>query len=296
MTNNKLEIFLNKKSNKQKIIVIYWPTWSWKTKISIEVAKELSSEIISTDSRQIFRYLDIWTGKIKEEEKEEIIHHMIDIIEPNQSYSVWEYSEKTKEIINQIISKWKIPILVWWTGLYIDSLIYDFKIPKVNADGELRKSLEKEAEEFWKEFVYNKLVDLDPEYAKTLHPNNLRYVIRWLEIKILTWKSKLDFREEKTLKYDTFFINPYNWNRGELYTNINKRIDKMFEEWLIEEVNWLVKMWYKKNDFGLKSIWYKEVIDYLEWNITLEDCIELVKKNNRNYAKRQITWFRNYEK
>ena len=133
-----LKKFLEKKSEKNKIIVIYWPTACGKTDLSIKIAKFLNSEIISTDSRQIFKWLDIWTGKVTEEEKEGIIHHMIDIIEPNQEYSVWEFKKEAEKIIKNILKKWEIPILCWWTWLYIDSLIYDFKIPKVPADLILR--------------------------------------------------------------------------------------------------------------------------------------------------------------
>lgn len=292
--NKEVEIYLSKKSDKQKLIVIYWPTWCWKTKTSIDLAKYIDTEIISSDSRQIFKYLNIWTGKVKEEEKNWIVHHMIDIIEPNQKYSVWQYKSSTETIIDKLFNVWKIPILVWWTWLYIDSIIYDFKIPKIVEDIELRNKLEEEANIYGKEFVYNKLVKIDARYAQQLHPNNLRYVIRWIEIKTLTWKSKLEFREEKVLKYDTLFINPYDWNREKLYKNIDNRIETMFESWLADEVKNILQIWYKKDDFWLKSIWYKEVIDYLEWKVSLDSCVELVKKNNRNYAKRQLTWFRNY--
>jgi tRNA dimethylallyltransferase len=148
-----IENFLNKETYKKKIIVIYWPTASWKTGMSIEVAKLIESEIISTDSRQIFKELNIWTWKITEKEKEGVIHHMIDIISPEKEYSVWEFKKEAEKNIKNIYSKWKIPILCWWTGLYIDSLIYDFNIPKIPADDELRGNLEKEAEEFWNEYI-----------------------------------------------------------------------------------------------------------------------------------------------
>ena len=291
----KIDYFLKLESIKQKIIVIYWPTWSWKTSMSIDVAKKLNSEIISTDSRQIFKYLDIGTGKITDNEKKWIIHYMLDIITPDLEYSVWEFKNKSEKIISDIYSRWKIPILCWGTWLYIDSLIYDFNIPKVPADEKLRKELEKESEKYWNEYIYKKLKDIDPEYASSLHSNNLRYIIRWIEIKLLTWKSKLDFKEEKKLKYDTLFLTPFNWDREFLYNRINKRVLIMFDDWLVDEVKNLLKI-YKKSDFWMKTIWYKEVIDYLEGKIDLEECIELVKKHNRNYAKRQLTWFRNYEK
>ena len=290
-----LKKFLEKKSEKNKIIVIYWPTACGKTDLSIKIAKFLNSEIISTDSRQIFKWLDIWTGKVTEEEKEGIIHHMIDIIEPNQEYSVWEFKKEAEKIIKNIFRKWKIPILCWGTWLYIDSLIYDFKIPKVPADPILREKLEEERIKFWNEFIWKKLQEIDPDYASELHPNNYRYVIRALEVKILTWKSKKEFREEKNLKYDTFFITPYDWNREKLYEKIDLRIKSMFGNWLLEEVrNLLTK--YKKTDFWMQTIWYKEIIDFFEWKLNFDDCVALVQKHNRNYAKRQLTWFRKYEK
>ena len=290
-----LKKFLEKKSEKNKIIVIYWPTACGKTDLSIKIAKFLNSEIISTDSRQIFKWLDIWTGKVTEEEKEWIIHHMIDIIEPNQEYSVWEFKKEAEKIIKNIFKKWKIPILCWGTWLYIDSLIYDFKIPKVPADPILREKLEDERIKFWNEFIWKKLQEIDPDYASELHPNNYRYVIRALEVKILTWKSKKEFREEKNLKYDTFFITPYDWNREKLYKKIDLRIKSMFENWLLEEVKDLLTK-YKKTDFWMQTIWYKEIIDFFEWKLSFDDCVALVQKHNRNYAKRQLTWFRKYEK
>lgn len=286
--------FLQKPSKKKKLVVIYWPTASWKTNLSLEVAKFLDSEIISTDSRQIFKYLNIWTGKIIEEEMAWIPHYMLNFLEPDREYSVGEFKREAEKCLENIYSKWKIPILCWGTGLYIDSLIYDFKIPKVPWDKNLREELEKERLEKWNEYIWQKLNDIDPKYAKELHPNNYRYVIRWIEVKILTGKSKLDFREEKKLKYDVLFLTPYDWDRAKLYDKINERIDEMFESWLVEEVRNLLKR-YSKDDFWMKTIWYKEVVEYLEGKMSLEKCVELVKKHNRNYAKRQLTWFRRYE-
>lgn len=290
----KVEDFLKKDSLwKKKLIVIYWPTASWKTWMSIEIAKELDTEIISTDSRQIFKYLNIWTWKVTKEEMDWVPHYMLDFLEPNIEHSVWEFKKEAEEYLEEIYKKWKIPILCWGTWLYIDSLIYNFDIPKIPWDKKLRDELEKERLEKWNEYIWDKLNEIDPEYAKELHPNNYRYVIRGIEVKTLSWKSKKDFREKKTLKYDVLFLTPYK-TRKELYERIDKRIDMMFDDWLVEEVKELLKR-FSKNDFWMKTIWYKEVIDYLEWKITLEECIELVKKHNRNYAKRQITWFRKYD-
>jgi len=292
----KLENFLKEKKEEKKVIVIYGPTACWKTASSIDIAKKLDTEIISTDSRQIFRYMDIWTAKIKEEEKELIQHHMIDIINPDESYSVAEFFNESIKIMQDLWSKWKIPILCGWTGLYIDSLIYDFSIPKVKENKELRESLEQEAKKYGNEYVYDKLVKLDPDYAKTLHPNNLRYIIRAIEVKTMTWLAKSKFVKEKELKYDTLFINPYFWDRKTLYERIDKRVFMMLDEWLVEEVKKLLKMWYKDTDFWLKTIWYKEIISYLKNEITLDEAISQIQQNSRNYAKRQITWFKRYEK
>lgn len=299
----------------KKIIVIYGPTASWKTWLSIDIAKLIDSEIISTDSRQIFSRLDIWTWKVTLQEMQWIIHHMIDIVTPDMQFSVWEFKELAEKTIQEIYFKWKIPILCWGTWLYIDSLIYDFNIPRIPADENIRNILEFEAEKYWNEYVYNKLVEIDPEYAKELHPNNIRYIIRAIEVKMLTWKSKSEFREEKTLKYDTLFLTPYNWNREELYEKIDFRVKQMFDEWLIDEVKELLNK-YDKKAFWLQTIWYKEVVNYLLWlwidnplvkklslwekekqwiKLNLEETIELVQKNNRNYAKKQLTWFRKYE-
>ncbi|ATU05323.1 tRNA (adenosine(37)-N6)-dimethylallyltransferase MiaA [Candidatus Gracilibacteria bacterium HOT-871] len=292
---SKFKEFLEKKTEKQKIIVVYGPTACGKTDLAIKIAKSINSEIISTDSRQIFKYLDIGTGKVTENEKQGIIHHMIDIIEPDREYSVGEFKVEAEKILENIFKKGKIPILCGGTGLYIDSLIYDFKIPKVPADARIRQDLEFEREKYGNEFIWKKLQELDPEYASELHPNNYRYVIRALEVKMLTGKSKTDFREEKTLKYEIFFVTPYDGNRAKLYEKIDKRIKIMFETGLLEEVQDLLKK-YNKNDFGMKTIGYKEIVDFLEGNMTLDECIALVQKNNRNYAKRQLTWFRRYEK
>ena len=289
-----LDIFLEKMTHQKKIIVIYWPTACWKTWFWIEIAKYLSSEIISTDSRQIFKYLNIWTGKVTVQEMQNIPHHMIDIIFPDTQYSVWEFKKAAEEIISEIHSKWKIPILVGWTGLYIDSIMYDFDIPEVPADENLRKNLENEAAQFWTEFVYEKLKKIDSEYAQEVHPNNLNYVIRGIEVKMLTGKSKKDFQTEKKFKYDTFLITPYDGNREKLYEKINFRVWKMFEDGLIDEVKNILKMWYKKTDFWLKTIGYEEVIWYLEGKYTLKEAIKKVQQWNRNYAKRQLTWFWKY--
>ena len=292
----KIQEFIEKKSDKKKLIVIYWPTASWKTSMSIDIAKKLNSEIISTDSKQIFRESDIWTAKISKEEMDGVVHHMIDICNLDEEYSVWEYKKVSEKIMEKLYWENKIPILAGWTGLYIDSLIYDFQIPKVIWDNDLRRKLEQEAKDFWVDFIYDKLKKLDPENYEKVHKNNVQYVVRALEVIILSWKSKYENPVKKELKYDVLFLTPYDWNREELYNRINYRVDLMFEQWLEEEIKWLMKKWYSRKTFWLKSIWYTEYFDYLDWIYSYEEMKDKIKQHSRNYAKRQLTWFRKYQK
>ncbi len=286
--------FIKKKSQLPKLIVIYWPTASWKTALSLKVAELIDSEIISADSRQIYKQLNIWTWKITKEEMNSIIHYMIDIIDIDKDYSVWEYKQETEKIIEDISKKWKIPVICWWTWLYIDSIIYNFKLPEVEADWEFREKMEKLRLEKWNEYLWEMLNKVDSDYATSLSPNNYRYVMRWLEVFEKTWKSKLELKQKNEVKYDILFMTPYNWDRQALYNKINSRIDEMFKDGLLDEVKDILKK-YPKDSFWLNTIWYKEVIDYLDWNISFEECVNMVKQHNRNYAKRQLTWFRKYE-
>jgi len=290
----KTALFDLKQNPENSVVVIYWPTACWKTDLSIEVAKLLWSEIISTDSQQIFKGLDIWTWKISKEEKAWVKHHMIDIIEPSENYSVWEFKNNAEKIIDNLAFKGKVPVLVWWTGLYIDSLIFDFNIPKIPQDEDLRHNLENFRLENWNQKLWDKLNEIDPKYALELHPNNYRYVIRWIEVKTISGKSKLDFRQNKKLKKNVVFITPYDNDREKLYARINYRVEKMFEKGLVWEVEDLLKF-YSRDDFWMKSIWYKEVVSFLNGEISKKECIELIQKNSRNYAKRQITWFNKYK-
>lgn len=287
-----LKQFLQKPSDLPKCVVIYGPTACGKTAMSIDIAKTLETEIISTDSRQIFRGMDIGTGKIREEEKEGIVHHMIDIIEPSQNYSVGEYKLKAEKHIKSIFKKKKIPVLVWGTGLYIDSLIYESSIGSMPSDTELRKSFDV----YSNDELYTKLEEIDPEYALELHPNNRPYIERALEVKILSGKSKKDFRSEKKLRYDVLFLTPYKWDREALYNRINERVVMMFHEGLVREVRWLLENWYTYDDFGMKSIGYQEFFDYFDGDKTMQQVQEDIAMHSRNYAKRQLTWFQKYSK
>lgn len=287
---NEIDSFLRRKNDKKKVIVIYGPTASGKTDMSIEIAQYLDTEIISTDSRQIFRYMDIGTGKITEEEKKGVKHHMIDIITPDMSYNVGEFKKSSDTIIHSLHDIWKIPLLVGGTGLYIDSLIYDWDWGGAPSDQKIRT----EIEQLSPQEVFEELKKVDSEVAAEIHPNNTRRVQRALEIYKITGKSKKDFAHEKTLKYDVLFLTPYLWDREKLYERINIRVQKMAENWLLDEIQSIFEMWYSEKDFGMQSIWYQEFFPYFRGEITLEQAIAQVQQNSRNYAKRQLTWFRNY--
>lgn len=291
----KLDIFLNKKSDLQKLIVIYWPTACWKTALSIKLAKLLDTEIINADSRQIYKLLDIWTWKITEEEKQGIVHYMLDILDIKQDYSVWAYKKDAKSCIEAISQKWKIPIICWWTWLYIDSLIQNFSIPEIEPDWQYRAELEELRLKNWNEYLWWLLNEVDSDYASELNQNNYRYIIRWLEIFKKTWKSKKNLKIKLPSEFEVLMINPFDWNRESLYSKINLRIDEMFDSWLVDEVKTILNMWYLWSDFGLNTIWYKEVISYIEGKININECKDLIKQHNRNYAKRQITWFKKYD-
>lgn len=291
----KIEKHINNTNPLPKIIIIYWPTACWKTKLSLDIAEKLNTEIIWADSRQIYRLMDIWTGKIKETEKRGIQHYMIDIFDIDKIYSAWEYKKDAEKIIQNLHLKAKVPVICWGTWLYIDSIAFNFDIPESEPDWDYRNFLEQIRLEKWNEYIWNMLNEIDPYYANELEINNYRYIIRWLEVFKQIWKSKKEIRKRIDPKYDVLFITPYDNNRPKLYERINNRIEEMFDEWLIKEVKNILNKWYTKSDYWMNTIGYKEVIEYLEWEINLDKCKELVKQHNRNYAKRQLTWYRRYE-
>ncbi len=277
--------------DKPEVIVICGPTASGKTGLSIELAKKINGEIISGDSMQIYKEMDIGTAKVTREEMQGIKHYLIDIIEPNQRYSVAEFKKDAEKAIEEIINKGKTPIVVGGTGLYIDSLIYGIEYQNIKLDEEYRKKLEKEAEEGL-DNLYEKAKKIDPEAMKKISPNDKKRIIRVLEIYKATGKTKTQQEEEsrKELKYD-YKVFAINMEREKLYERINKRVDLMLQQGLIEEVE---KITEKYNEFptAMQGLGYKEVVEYLENKTTKEEMIEKIKMETRRYAKRQITWFK----
>ena len=278
---------------KQKVIVICGPTASGKTALSIELAKQINGEIISADSMQIYKDMNIGTAKPTKEEMQGVNHYLIDFVSPDERYSVADYKQEAKKAIRKILKKGKVPIVVGGTGLYVDSLIYEIEYPNMEFDEEYREKLEKEVEENGLEGLYEKAKEIDNEAIKKISKNDKKRILRILEIYHATGKNKTDQEKESRKKEIEFDYKVYalKWDREKLYERINKRVDIMLEQGLIEEVK---KVYEKYNEFptAMQGLGYKEVVEYLENNITKEEMIEKIKQETRRYAKRQITWFR----
>jgi tRNA dimethylallyltransferase len=278
----------------KKLLIIAGPTAVGKTEISVKLAKELNGEIISTDSMQIYKYMDIGSAKISKEEMEGIPHHLIDIIDPKVQFSVSEYKQKCLEVMEEIYSRGKLPILVGGTGLYIDSVTCNMSFTESEKDEEYRSYLWNLAEKEGNDKLHSMLKDIDNESYNSIHPNNRKRVIRALEVYKLTGKPFSSFKEDNR-KYDVpynIFYYVLNMDRAKLYERINKRVDIMMKKGLIEEVKKLMNMGLTSNMQSMQGIGYKEIMYYLNGDISLEQAEEMIKQGTRNYAKRQLTWFR----
>ena len=279
--------------DKPKVIVICGPTASGKTALSIELAKKINGEIISSDSMQIYKYMDIGTAKPSEEEKEGIQHYLLDFVEPNQRYSVAEFKKDAESAIEEILAKGKTPIVVGGTGLYVDSLIYGIEYQDIELDEKYRKELEERVEKEGLEKLYEEAQKIDPQAMEKISINDQKRILRVLEIYKATGKNKTEQEIEsrkKGVKYD-YKVFAINWERQLLYERINKRVDIMIEQGLIEEVEELLKK-YDIFPTAMQGLGYKEVVEYLQGITTKEEMIEKLKMETRRYAKRQITWFK----
>lgn len=278
---------------KQKVIVICGPTASGKTALSIELAKKINGEIVSCDSMQIYKEMDIGTAKPTKEEMQEIPHYMINTIFPNERYSVADYKKDAKKAIREIIKKGKVPIIVGGTGLYVDSLIYEIEYPDIKFDEKYRQELEEQVRKDGLEKLYNKAKKIDPEAMLKISSNDKKRILRVLEIYKATGKTKTEQERksrEKEPEFD-YLVYGLNMPREKLYERINLRVDIMIKQGLIKEVEEIYK---KYNEFptAMQGLGYKEVVEYLEGHLTKEEMIEKIKQETRKYAKRQMTWFR----
>ncbi|MDA1060746.1 MAG: tRNA (adenosine(37)-N6)-dimethylallyltransferase MiaA [bacterium] len=285
-----LEEFL--KMAKRPLIVVLGPTASGKTGISLKIAHQIGGEIISTDSRQIYKGMDIGTDLLSEEDQEGIAHHMLGITTPDQPLTLAQYRELALSKIEEIYKRGNTPMLVGGTGLYIDSIIKDYDIPRVPPDEKLRKKLQKELEKKGSEHIHKKLEKIDPKAAATIHPNNSRYIIRALEVAMN--KSEKPVSHKKNIEFDVFMVG-VKWPREELYKRVNERVHRQLKRGLTEEVKHLVEKGYDENLPAMSSLGVKEIIPYVRGEMALDECIEILKRNTRRYAKRQMTWFRRYD-
>lgn len=279
--------------DRKKLVVIIGPTAVGKTKLSIEIAHRLNGEIISGDSMQIYKGMDIGTAKITKEEMEGIPHHLIDIKEPDDDYSVAEFQETVRPLIDEIADKNKMPMIVGGTGLYIQSVLFDYQFTESPSDPDFRKRLELELHQKGEQAIHQLLAQVDPESAKKIHPNNTRRVIRALEIfhcTNITMDEHLKQQENKLL-YDVALIG-LTMDRDVLYQRINHRVDIMVNSGLIHEVKNLYDLGLR-NTQSIKAIGYKEIYDYFDGKVSFDEALNQLKQNSRRYAKRQLTWFRN---
>lgn len=277
----------------EKVIIIVGPTAVGKTKLSIDLAKRLNTEVISGDSMQVYKGMNIGTGKVTETEMENIPHHMLDILHPDEAFSVAEYQRMVQQKINQINNTDNIPLLVGGSGLYIQAVLYDYIFSEQKRDETLTKELEKRMEAEGNLVLYNELKQLDPNQAAAIHPNNKRRLIRALETYYTTGKtmSERHAKQQHTPIYEHVLIG-LEMDREQLYNQINQRVDQMIEHGLIEEVTYLYEQNYEHTQ-AMKAIGYKEIIPYLKGETDLETAVSLLKRNSRRYAKRQYTWFKN---
>ena len=277
------------------LIILTGPTAVGKTDLSIQLAKAVDAEIVSADSMQIYKYMDIGSAKVTEEEMQGVKHYLVDEIEPDMPFSVSEYKRMAEEYIDEISRRGKNVIVTGGTGLYLNSLIYDMDFGKSDANQELREELNKELEENGPAYMYEKLVSLDKEAAERIHPNNTKRVIRAIEV-AMSGEKMNDF--SKDLRYNKKYrpiIIVLNRDRQALYDRINLRVDIMLKNGLIEEVKGLLEKGYTKDMISMQGIGYKEIIKYFDGEYTLDEAIEIIKRDSRRYAKRQLTWFRRYE-
>lgn len=279
------------------VVAIVGPTASGKTALSIEIAKRFNGEIVSADSMQIYKHMDIGTAKPSPEEKEGIKHYMLGCVEPDESFSVYSYAKLAKKHISDIFLSEKLPVIVGGTGLYIDNVLQNISLADTNDVNELREKLNEEAAKYGNEYMYKKLESLDSEAAKNIHPNNIRRVIRALEVYYETGKTfSQQIRESKNepSPYESIIFMPV-WDREVLYERIDKRVDIMFEMGLYDEFKKLLDMGYNHRLNSMQAIGYKELFLYERGMCSFDEAKMLIKKHSRNYAKRQLTWFKRNE-
>lgn len=280
---------------KKNLIILTGPTAVGKTKLSIETARMLNAEIISADSMQVYKYMDIGTAKITKEEMEDITHYMVDELEPDEEFNVVVFKRLALKYMDEIYKKGKIPLIVGGTGFYIQALLYDIDFTENDDDGGIvRAELEEIARLNGGEYLHTELAKVDKESAEEIHPNNVKKVIRALEYYRLTGQKISEHNKEQRQKESpyNFLYLVLNDDRQLLYDRIDKRIDIMLKDGLIDEVKSLKEKGYGKDLVSMQGLGYKEILDYLDGSSTLDEAIYILKRDTRHFAKRQLTWFR----
>lgn len=279
-----------------KIVVIAGPTAVGKTEYSIKAAQTFNGEIVSCDSMQLYKYMDIGSAKPTIEEQKAAPHHLVDIIDPRDDFSVAEYQNLAKDKILTLLKENKLPVIAGGTGLYLNSILYDMDFGGGGADNEIREKYEKIAKELGNEELFKMLQQADPDAAKRLHPNNTKRVIRALESIETGHEGIKSFNEVsvKTSEYEAILIG-LTRDRAELYDRINRRVDIMMDLGLVDEVRKLMSMGLDADSISMKGIGYKEIIGYLKGEYDIDEAVRLIKRNSRRYAKRQLTWFKRYD-
>ncbi len=277
-----------------KVLAVCGATASGKTALAVECAKRLGGEIISCDALLVYRGLNIGTAKPTEEERGGIPHYMIDVVDPRESFSVSDFERIALPILNDIIGRGKVPILCGGTGFYMNALLYRSSFGNTPADSGVREKYEKIEREMGREYLHDLLVGCDPESASKLHPNDVKRVIRALEIYELTGRKKSEQRDKTEPRFP-FIAVAFDYPREELYGRIDRRVDGMFSRGLVEEVKGLLKSGIAETALCMQGIGYKEIVDSLKNDDLQCTMCDIIKKNTRNYAKRQLTFFKKYQ-
>lgn len=279
---------------KDKLIILAGPTASGKTSVSIDLAKRIGGEIISADSMQVYRGMDVGTAKIKADEMQGVKHYLINVLDPTEDFNIVKFQNMVKYSIEEIKRNGHIPILVGGTGFYIQSVIYDIDFDTQDDNGDIRKALEEEYDKKGADFMYEKLKKIDSVSAENIHKNNKKRIIRAIEYFLIN-NALISAHNESQRKKDSpydfrfFVLNP---PRDILYDRINQRVDKMVEEGLVREVKGLKDAGLSIENISMQGIGYKEILDYLEGEVTLDEAVDNIKQNTRHMAKRQVTWFK----
>lgn len=281
-------------NDKQKLVILTGPTAVGKSKLSIELAKRIGGEIISADSMQVYKYMNIGTDKISKDKMGGVPHHLIDFLEPTEDFNVFMFQKLVKEKIAEIAARGNVPVLVGGTGFYIQAVLYDIDFTETDEDDKVRTLLEKRAAKEGAHVLFEQLKQVDPESADIIHENNVKRVIRALEYYEKTGKPISEHNREQHEK-----VSPYDFryfvltdDRKTLYSRIDKRVDQMMEEGLLQEVKDLEKLNIPKTATSMQSLGYREIIGYLNGEYDLDRAVYLIKLNTRHFAKRQLTWFR----